>query len=72
MEAGECEELVLFDAAFIAGESDLCFETFDIFGFQDGIGPDDATTNASGTGAFVDVTGAPSSILTFGGSTTGV
>ena len=30
------------------GGDDLCqvAETFDIFGFQDGFGPDDATTNA--------------------------
>jgi len=72
LEAGECEELVLFNPAMLGGD-DLCqvAETFDIFGFQDGFGPDDATTNASGTGAFVDVSGAPVSIFTGGGTTTG-
>ncbi|MDA9182380.1 proprotein convertase P-domain-containing protein, partial [Saprospiraceae bacterium] len=72
LEAGECEELVLFNPAMLGGD-DLCMvaETFDISGFQDGFGPDDATTNASGTGAFVDVSGAPASIFTGGGTTTG-
>jgi len=73
LEAGECEELVLFNPAMLGGD-DLCMvaETFDISGFQDGFGPDDATTNASGTGAFVDVSGAPASIFTGGGTTTGM
>ena len=72
LEAGECEELVLFNPGMLGGD-DLCqvAETFDISGFQDGFGPDDATTNASGTGAFVDVSGAPVSIFTGGGTTTG-
>ena len=73
LEAGECEELVLFDPAVLGGD-DLCMvaETFDIMNFQDGFGPDDATTNASGDGAFVDVSGAPASIITSGGTTTGM
>jgi len=72
LEAGECEELVLFDPAVLGGDA-LCMvaTTFDIMGFQDGFGPDDASIMTSGDGV-VDVSGAPASVTTTGQAGPGV